>query len=39
MEPTEVLFADVKAVEEDSPELFVRDREAEPHRRSAFVWD
>ncbi|WP_017613345.1 GntR family transcriptional regulator [Nocardiopsis salina] len=34
-----LVFADVKAVEEDSPELFVRDRDAGPHRRSAFVWD
>lgn len=34
-----LVFADVKAVEEDAPELFVRDRDARPVRRSAFVWD
>lgn len=34
-----LVFEDVKAVEEDSPELFVRDRDARPVRRSAFVWD
>lgn len=33
-----VVFTDVKAVQEESPELFVHDRDALPVRRSAFVW-
>lgn len=34
-----VVFTDVRQAERERPELFVRDRDALPVRRSAFVWE